>query len=173
MLGPKPKPTRLKLVTGNQGRRPLNDQEAKPRTVIPDPPDMLKDEALAEWHRITLLLAEVGLIAKLDYLQWLGVDCLWLLPFYPSPLRDGGYDAVIADIRLPDMTGYEFYVRLREIMEPVPMILMTGFGYDPGHSIVKARQAGLQAVLFKPFRLDQLLSTVEQVVSAPGPLAKS
>ncbi|MGO8870288.1 MAG: maltose alpha-D-glucosyltransferase [Acidimicrobiales bacterium] len=33
-----------------------------------------------------------GLIARLDYLQWLGVDCLWLLPFYPSPLRDGGYD---------------------------------------------------------------------------------
>ena len=33
-----------------------------------------------------------GLIAKLDYLQWLGVDCLWLLPFYPSPFRDGGYD---------------------------------------------------------------------------------
>jgi maltose alpha-D-glucosyltransferase / alpha-amylase len=33
-----------------------------------------------------------GLEAKLDYLQWLGVDCIWLLPFYPSPLRDGGYD---------------------------------------------------------------------------------
>jgi maltose alpha-D-glucosyltransferase/alpha-amylase len=33
-----------------------------------------------------------GLIAKLDYLQWLGIDCIWLLPFYPSPLRDGGYD---------------------------------------------------------------------------------
>ena len=33
-----------------------------------------------------------GLRAKLDYLQWLGIDCLWLLPFYPSPLRDGGYD---------------------------------------------------------------------------------
>ena len=33
-----------------------------------------------------------GLIGKLDYLAWLGVDCLWLLPFYPSPLRDGGYD---------------------------------------------------------------------------------
>jgi maltose alpha-D-glucosyltransferase/alpha-amylase len=36
-----------------------------------------------------------GLTAKLDYLQWLGVDCLWLLPFYDSPLKDGGYD--IAD----------------------------------------------------------------------------
>ena len=33
-----------------------------------------------------------GLIEKLDFLEWLGVDCLWLPPFYPSPLRDGGYD---------------------------------------------------------------------------------
>ncbi|MCB1255722.1 MAG: maltose alpha-D-glucosyltransferase [Microthrixaceae bacterium] len=33
-----------------------------------------------------------GLTAKLDYLEWLGIDCLWLLPFYQSPLRDGGYD---------------------------------------------------------------------------------
>jgi maltose alpha-D-glucosyltransferase/alpha-amylase len=36
-----------------------------------------------------------GLTEKLDYLQWLGVDCIWLLPMYFSPLRDGGYD--IAD----------------------------------------------------------------------------
>jgi maltose alpha-D-glucosyltransferase / alpha-amylase len=34
----------------------------------------------------------VGLRAKLDYLEWLGIDCLWILPHYPSPLRDGGYD---------------------------------------------------------------------------------
>ncbi len=33
-----------------------------------------------------------GLTSKLDYLQWLGIDCLWLLPIYESPLRDGGYD---------------------------------------------------------------------------------
>ncbi|MDY7104187.1 MAG: maltose alpha-D-glucosyltransferase [Actinomycetota bacterium] len=33
-----------------------------------------------------------GLINKLDYLEWLGVDCIWMLPFYQSPLRDGGYD---------------------------------------------------------------------------------
>jgi len=36
-----------------------------------------------------------GLIEKLDYLEWLGIDCIWLLPMYASPLRDGGYD--IAD----------------------------------------------------------------------------
>ncbi|MGH9047403.1 MAG: maltose alpha-D-glucosyltransferase [Acidimicrobiales bacterium] len=33
-----------------------------------------------------------GIHEKLDYLQWLGVDAIWLLPFYPSPMRDGGYD---------------------------------------------------------------------------------
>jgi hypothetical protein len=47
---------------------------------------------------------------------------------------------------------------------------MKGFGYDPGHAIVKARQAGLlrNAVLYKPFRLDQLLEVVEGVVEALG-----
>jgi len=38
-----------------------------------------------------------GLTQKLDYLQGLGITCLWLLPFFPSPLRDDGYD--IADYR--------------------------------------------------------------------------
>ena len=38
-----------------------------------------------------------GLTERLGYIQELGVDCLWLLPFYPSPLRDDGYD--IADYR--------------------------------------------------------------------------
>ncbi len=33
-----------------------------------------------------------GLMSRLDYLQDLGVTCLWLLPFFPSPLRDDGYD---------------------------------------------------------------------------------
>jgi len=38
-----------------------------------------------------------GLISKLDYLQWLGIDALWLPPFFTSPLRDGGYD--VSDYR--------------------------------------------------------------------------
>ncbi|MBK4346883.1 maltose alpha-D-glucosyltransferase [Lacisediminihabitans changchengi] len=38
-----------------------------------------------------------GLLSKLDYLQWLGIDALWLPPIYHSPLRDGGYD--VADFR--------------------------------------------------------------------------
>ncbi|HEV2087744.1 MAG TPA: maltose alpha-D-glucosyltransferase, partial [Cryptosporangiaceae bacterium] len=53
-----------------------------------------------------------GLTSKLDYLQWLGVDCLWLPPFYASPLRDGGYD--ISDFRavLPEFGDVEDFVGL-------------------------------------------------------------
>ncbi len=40
----------------------------------------------------------IGLTSRLDYLQELGVDCLWLMPIYASPLKDDGYD--IADFRL-------------------------------------------------------------------------
>jgi FixJ family two-component response regulator len=78
------------------------------------------------------------------------------------------YDVIIADIRLPDCSGYDLLVQLKERFDPVPLVLMTGFGYDPGHSIVKARQAGLhpKAILYKPFRLDQLLDTVETMVEA-------
>jgi CheY-like chemotaxis protein len=85
-------------------------------------------------------------------------------------LTDAEYDILISDIRLPDMTGYEFMQKLLEFMETPPLILMTGFGYDSGHTIVKARQAGLQVVLYKPLRLDQLLNGVEHVLNTPRPM---
>ena len=55
-----------------------------------------------------------GLTAKLDYLQELGVTAIWLLPFYPSPNRDGGYD--IADFRTinpvyGDLRGFRRFLR--------------------------------------------------------------
>jgi CheY-like chemotaxis protein len=75
------------------------------------------------------------------------------------------YDAVLADIRLPDLSGYEVYRRLREARPQSRVILMTGYGYDPSHSLVKARQDGLRHVLFKPFRVDQLLDAL----TSPGP----
>jgi DNA-binding NtrC family response regulator len=49
---------------------------------------------------------------------------------------------------------------------------MTGFGYDPGHTIVKCRTAGLKDFLYKPFRLDQLLETIERVLTANRPVAQ-
>src|SRR5262249_44051974 len=78
--------------------------------------------------------------------------------------RQTPYTVAVVDIRLPDLDGFEAYKRLREVQPTVPIILMTGFGYDPSHSIVKARQEGLQAVLYKPFRTDRLMDAVEQAL---------
>ncbi len=79
---------------------------------------------------------------------------------------DQPYHVIISDIKLPDYSGYQLMLRLQNLMTHVPIALMTGFGYDPGHSIVKARQSGLhpKAILYKPFRLDQLLSVTETLI---------
>jgi len=79
--------------------------------------------------------------------------------------RLGTYDLMLADIRLPDMNGFEVYCGLREAQPDVPVVLMSGYGYDATHSIVKARQNGLQAVLYKPFRVDQILDTLERITA--------
>jgi PAS domain S-box-containing protein len=76
------------------------------------------------------------------------------------------YDVFIADIRLPDMGGYEIFTALRELQPSAAVILMTGFGYDAGHAIVKARREGLQTVLYKPFRVDRLIGAIETAISS-------
>ncbi|HEY3010324.1 MAG TPA: maltose alpha-D-glucosyltransferase [Micromonosporaceae bacterium] len=53
-----------------------------------------------------------GLIRRLDYLEWLGVDCLWLPPFYDSPLRDGGYDIRDFYKVLPEFGTVDDFVEL-------------------------------------------------------------
>ena len=55
-----------------------------------------------------------GLTSRLDYLHWLGIDCIWLLPIYQSPLRDGGYD--ISDFMkvLPEFGDLGDFVELVE-----------------------------------------------------------
>jgi CheY-like chemotaxis protein len=79
-------------------------------------------------------------------------------------VRQTAYSTALVDIRLPDLDGYETFRQLRAIQPQTPVVLMTGFGYDPTHSIVKARQEGLQTVLYKPFRSDRLLEAVEQAL---------
>ncbi len=88
--------------------------------------------------------------------------------------RLGSYDAIFADIRLPDLSGYEVYRALREAQPGANVVLMTGFGYDSTHSIVKARQDGLRFVLYKPFRVDQLLAALQTTNAAkPEPAPTS
>ena len=79
--------------------------------------------------------------------------------------RTHKYDVVIADIRLSDLKGDEMFRRLREYDPRQQVILMAGFGYDSNHTIVKARQMGLQSVIYKPFRREQLLKALELAIA--------
>lgn len=76
------------------------------------------------------------------------------------------FDLVLSDIRMPDKSGYDVFASVRRRSPSTPVILMTGFGYDPNHSIVRASQEGLQAVLFKPFRVEQMVSEVRKALAA-------
>jgi CheY-like chemotaxis protein/putative methionine-R-sulfoxide reductase with GAF domain len=75
------------------------------------------------------------------------------------------YDLVLSDIKMPHRNGYEIFAAAKQLNHSPPVILMTGFGYDPGHSIVRATQEGLAAVLFKPFKVEQLLGEVRKAVA--------
>ena len=76
----------------------------------------------------------------------------------------GGFSLLISDIRLPDKTGYEIFAAAKQTNPGLPVILMTGFGYDPHHSIVRASQEGLQCVLFKPFPAERLIEEVHKAL---------
>ena len=64
--GTKPKPTHLKLIEGNRGKRPLNRKEAKTIPSLPEPPPHLTPDALEEWNRVARLLHRIGLLSEVD-----------------------------------------------------------------------------------------------------------
>jgi CheY-like chemotaxis protein len=78
------------------------------------------------------------------------------------------FELVISDIKMPDRNGYEVFAATRRCLGQVPVILMTGFGYDPHHSIVRASQEGQRAVLFKPFQIEKLLEEVRAALPQRG-----
>lgn len=82
--------------------------------------------------------------------------------------QDAGkpYDLIVSDVRMPDCNGYEVFRAAKMACESTRVILMTGFGYDPHHSIVRSSQEGLEAFLFKPFQVEQLLEEVRKALTA-------
>ena len=82
--------------------------------------------------------------------------------------QDPPFDVVVSDIMMPKKTGYEVYAEVTEKHPETRVILMTGFGYDPTHSLLKARQDGLKAVLFKPFEPRVVRDKILEVLGASG-----
>lgn len=72
----------------------------------------------------------------------------------------GKTDLVLTDIAMPDMDGYELYWRVQDYDPSIPVIMMTGFGYDPNHVLVRAKTDGLRDVLYKPFDTEKLAELI-------------
>lgn len=64
--GPAPKPTALKRLQGNPGKRALNESEPRPAATLPRCPTHLQGEARAEWKRVARALHESGLLTQVD-----------------------------------------------------------------------------------------------------------
>lgn len=66
MRGRKPKPTHLKAIAGNPGKRPLNANEPCPEIATPDCPPELNEMAHKEWDRLVGELSKLNLLTNLD-----------------------------------------------------------------------------------------------------------
>jgi PAS domain S-box-containing protein len=81
-------------------------------------------------------------------------------------LRNMKVEAVISDVVMPEMDGYEFYLRVKEEMPDLPVILMTAYYYDKDHVIKRSRLRGLVGAIFKkpvnPAKLRQMLAQARQ-----------
>jgi CheY-like chemotaxis protein len=160
---------RVRKITGFVGSIPEKSDASVPfsKSQVQRPPRkaligkrvLVVDQDMAARDEAHNLLGQMG--CEVEAVQNATEGC--------AMLRNYHYDVVLTDIRLSDANGYECFRRLREINSHVPIIMMTGFGYDASHSIVKARQEGLKAVLYKPFRRAQMLDEVEKAVTTPSP----
>jgi PAS domain S-box-containing protein len=92
-------------------------------------------------------------------------------------LRNMKVDAVISDVVMPEMDGYEFYLQVKDELPNLPVVLMTAYYYDKDHIIKRSRLRGLEGALFKkpinPGKLRQVLLQCRAKAGQPqkGPVA--
>lgn len=70
--GRKPKPTALKILEGNPGKKPLNENEPKPKKIAPKCPSWLEPEAKKEWRRMAKTLETIGVLTQVDAAAFAG-----------------------------------------------------------------------------------------------------
>lgn len=69
-----------------------------------------------------------------------------------SFLRKEVYFLILTDIAMPDLDGYEFIKKIEDMNIPSQIALMTGFGYNPKHTLVKINKISKYPIFFKPFQ---------------------
>jgi P27 family predicted phage terminase small subunit len=128
MRGRRPKPTRLKVLTGNPGKRPLNEGEPMPELSIPDCPPELGPVAQCEWRRLVGELAKLRLLTNLDraaLAAYCGAYALWAEA--TEAIQKYG-----AMVKSP--TGYPIqspYVSIANRQAEIMMRIASEFGFTP------------------------------------------
>lgn len=148
MRGRRPKPTRLKVLTGNPGKRPLNENEPKPDVAIPDCPAELGEIARQEWNRLVGELAALGLLTNLDraaLAAYCGAYALWAEA--TEAIQKYG-----AMIKSP--TGYPVqspYVAIANRQAEIMMRIASEFGFTPASRSRISSPSSSEPTLFDLF----------------------
>jgi P27 family predicted phage terminase small subunit len=128
MRGRRPKPTRMKVLTGNPGKRPLNEHEPRPIPVVPDCPPELGLAAQREWARLVGELSSLNMITKLDraaLATYCGAYALWAEA--TEAIQKFG-----AMVKSP--TGYPMqspYISIANRQAEIMMRIASEFGFTP------------------------------------------
>lgn len=128
MRGRRPKPTRLKVLTGNPGRRPLNEDEPQPKVVIPECPSELGPVARREWDRLAAELVALKLLTNLDraaLAAYCGAYALWA----EATEQIQKYGTMVKS-----PTGYPIqspYVSIANRQAEIMMRVASEFGFTP------------------------------------------
>jgi P27 family predicted phage terminase small subunit len=128
MRGRRPKPTRVKVLTGNPGKRPLNIQEPQPEAATPECPTELGPNARAEWDRLCGQLGKLKLLTALDraaLAAYCGAYALWAEA--TEAIQKYG-----AMVKSP--TGYPIqspYVSIANRQAEIMMRISSEFGFTP------------------------------------------
>jgi P27 family predicted phage terminase small subunit len=128
MRGRRPKPTRIKALTGNPGKRPLNAHEPRPEPALPDCPAELNAAAQREWTRLTGELSKLNLITNLDrgaLATYCGAYALWAEA--TEQIQKYG-------VMVKSPTGYPIqspYLSIANRQAEIMMRIASEFGFTP------------------------------------------
>lgn len=128
MRGRRPIPTRLKMLSGNPGKRPLNQDEPRPDANIPECPPELGPVARAEWDRLVGELAALRLLTNLDraaLAAYCGAYALWA----EATVQIEKYGAMIKS-----PTGFPIqspYLAIANRQAEIMMRIASEFGFTP------------------------------------------
>lgn len=128
MRGRRPKPTRLKVLTGNPGKRPLNMAEPQPDAAIPECPPQLGPVAQQEWNRLAGELTKLRLLTNLDraaLAAYCNAYALWLEAI--EGIQKHG-----AMVKSP--SGYPIqspYISISNRQAEIMMRIASEFGFTP------------------------------------------